>query len=148
MNPSDEKIVQQALQILEAEMSKPGVVLSSPSVVANFLCIKLARAEREVFGVVWLNSQNAVIAVDDLFFGSLTSATVHPREVVKAAFAVNAGGAVLFHNHPSGNILPSEADKRITKRLEEVLDMVDVRVLDHVIVGGVNHYSFAEHGLI
>jgi len=148
MNPSDEKIVSQALNILSQALRQPGAVISSPEAVKQFLTLKLAQEQREIFGVLWLNVQNAVIATDDMFFGTLTSAAVYPREVVKTALQCNAAAMICYHNHPSGRAEPSEADRRITATLEAALALVDVRLLDHIIVGGMKTYSFAESGLI
>lgn len=148
MKSSDAKIVEQALEILACSLRKPGAVMSSPQAVTSYLTLRLARQEREVFGVLWLNVANAVVAEEDLFFGTLTHTSVYPREVVKAALQHNAASMICYHNHPSGRADPSEADKLLTKALTAALALVDVRTLDHIIVGGMATYSFAEHGLI
>ena len=148
MNHSDAQIVAQALEILSRTLRKPGAILSSPSAVKDYLTMRLAQEEREVFGVLWLNVSNAVIEVEDLFFGTLTSTPVYPREVIKAALSHNAAAMICFHNHPSGRAEPSDADKRLTSTLQNALQLVDVRLLDHIIVGGLSTYSFAENGLI
>lgn len=148
MNSSDANTINQALNILSRELRQPGAVLSSPEAVKQFLTLKLAREEREVFGALWLNVQNAVIASDDLFYGTLTQAAVYPREVLKAALMCNAASLICYHNHPSGRCLPSDADLHLTARLKEGLEMIDVRLLDHIIVGGMTTYSFAEHSKI
>lgn len=148
MNSSEEKIVAQALEILSRELRTPGAIMSSPSVVKNYLKLHLATQEREVFGGLWLDVRNSVIAVEDMFFGSLTSAAVYPREVVKSALAKNVAALICFHNHPSGHASPSAADIRLTQTLKEALQLIDVRLLDHIIVGGMSTYSFAENGEI
>lgn len=148
MNTSDANIVAQALEILGRHLREPGAALSSPEHVKSFLTLHLAQLEREQFGVLWLDVKNALIAQDDLFFGTLTSAAVHPREVVKAALKHNAAAMICYHNHPSGRPQPSEADMLLTRTLTQALALVDVRMLDHIIVGGMNTYSFAEHGVI
>lgn len=148
MKSSDAKIVEQALEILARSLRKPGAVMSSPQAVTSYLTLRLARQEREIFGVLWLNVKNAVVATEDLFFGTLTHTSVYPREVLRAALKHNAASVVCFHNHPSGNALPSEADKILTQALKTALAMVEVRMLDHIIVGGTSTYSFAENGLI
>jgi DNA repair protein RadC len=148
MNHSDEKVIANALEILAANLRKPGVALSSPETVKNFLTLQLAGLEREVFGVLWLDVKNQLIAAEDLFYGTLTVASVYPREVVKSALRHNAACALYYHNHPSGSPDPSEADKRLTQNLIQALEMIDVRTLDHIIVGGMNTYSFAENGMI
>ena len=99
--------------------------------------------------MVWLDSQNRVIAHGELFRGTLTQTSVYPREVVKAALACNAGAAILYHNHPSGLGDPSHADQALTTTLKQALALVDVRVLDHFIVAGAaTPVSFAERGLL
>lgn len=148
MQHSDDQIIANALEILATRLRKPGIALSSPQAVKNFLTLQLATLEREVFGVLWLDVKNRLIAAEDLFYGTLTSSTVHPREVVKCALGHNASSIICYHNHPSGAPDPSEADKRLTQILVSTLQLVDVRTLDHIIVGGMATYSFAEHGLI
>jgi DNA repair protein RadC len=109
-------------------------VLTSPALTRDFLRVHLGTCEHEVFGVLHLDSRHRLIAVEDLFRGTISSASVHPREAVKAALAQNAAAVVLYHNHPSGLPEPSAADELITRRLKEALALIDVRVLDHLIV--------------
>lgn len=120
--------------------------LSSPSAVRDFLRLKLAGLGHEVFMGVFLDAQNRVLAVEELFRGSLTQTSVYPREVVKRALAHNAGGLILAHNHPSGVAEPSQADRWLTDQLKAALALVDVKVLDHFIVAGSQGVSFAERG--
>lgn len=148
MNYSDDQIIAQALDILSRNLRKPGVAMTSPQIVKDFLTLQLASLEHEIFGVLWLDAKNALIAAEDLFRGTLMHTSVHPREVVKSALKLNVASLICYHNHPSGHADPSEADKRITQTLSSALQLVDVRILDHIIVGGMNTYSFAEHGLI
>jgi len=122
-------------------------VLTSPALTREFLRMHLAACEYEVFGVLHLDSRHRLIAVEDLFRGTISSASVHPREVVKATLKHNAAAVVLYHNHPSGLSEPSAADELITRRLKEALALIDVRVLDHLIIAEFI-YSFAEHGLL
>ena len=122
-------------------------VLTSPALTRDFLRVHLGACEHEVFGVLHLDSRHRLIAVEDLFRGTINSASVHPREVVKAALKHNAAALVLYHNHPSSQNEPSDADELITRRLREALALIDVRVLDHLIVAE-SIYSFAEHGLL
>ena len=145
---SDDLIIEQALDILSRRIAVPHAVVSSPIAVKKYLILKLAQEEREVFGVLWLNVSNGVIACNDLFFGTLTHASVYPREVVKSALKHNAAAAIYYHNHPSGNTTPSEADKHLTESLKIAMDLVDVRSLDHIIVAGTRTLSFAEEGLM
>ena len=122
---------------------------ASPSKVRDWLRLKLATRQNEVFIVLWLDAQNRLIKADELFSGTLTSTSVYPREVVKAALTNNAAAAILAHNHPSGISEPSRADEMLTRRLKEALAMVDVKLLDHFIVAGnTPPLSFAERGLL
>jgi DNA repair protein RadC len=100
-----------------------------------------------VFAVMFLDNQHRLIAFEELFFGTIDSASVYPREVLKAALKVNAAALIFAHNHPSGDATPSQADKQITQRLKEALALVDIRVLDHIVVGD-SAISFAERGLL
>ncbi len=142
-----------AFQILEsaasivAEKFSDKDVYSDPDLTKEFLMYKLSGHEREVFAVMFLNSQNELIEYNELFSGTINSAAVYPREVVKHALKVNASAVIFAHNHPSGKSEPSEADKQITTRLNAALSLVDIRVLDHIVVGR-TPVSFAERGLI
>jgi DNA repair protein RadC len=101
----------------------------------------------EVFCCVFLDSKNRVICVEDLFFGSLNSAHIYPREVLKKVLEHNAAAVIFAHNHPSGNPEPSEADKNITQHLRDALALIDVRVLDHIVIGD-TAVSFEQRGLL
>jgi DNA repair protein RadC len=116
--------------------------------VRDYLNLRLKGMEYEVFAVVLLNNKHVPIKYLELFRGTIDGASVHPREVVKEALAANAAAVILAHNHPSGCSEPSMADQRITQRLREALALVDVRVLDHLIVGSGEAVSFAERGLL
>lgn len=116
--------------------------------VKTYLRLHLGSLGHEVFAVLFLDAQLRLIALETLFQGSLTSTTVHPREVVKRALALGAGSVALAHNHPSGHAEPSRADEMLTRRLAEALALVDVRVVDHFIVGAGEVVSFAERGLL
>jgi DNA repair protein RadC len=146
MTSSDEKIVARAIKILMKELSAPGELLAAPSTVKRYLSLRLARKENEVFGTLWLNAKNELISDEVIFFGTLNQTAVHPREIVKKALACNAASLVCYHNHPSRHSAPSEADRHLTTMLQSALQLVEVRLLDHIIVGGLETYSFAEHG--
>jgi DNA repair protein RadC len=123
-------------------------VLSSPGKTRRFLRYHLQEQRREVFCCLFLDSQNALIRCEDLFWGTLDGAAVYPREVVARALQLGAAAVILAHNHPSGVAEPSQADRRITQRIQAALALVDIRVLDHLIVGRGEPYSFAEGGLL
>jgi DNA repair protein RadC len=131
-----------------AEEIKLTDALSSPQAVRDYLKLTLARLPHEVFVAVFLTSQNRVIAVEELFRGSLTQTSVYPREIVKRALAHNAASVIMAHNHPGGNAEPSRADLDLTKALAAALALVDVRVLDHFVVAPGSALSFAEQGLL
>jgi DNA repair protein RadC len=132
-----------------AEEMKNRDLLSSPNAVRDWLKLRLGGLAHEVFGALWLDAQNRLIAWDELFRGTLTQTSVYPREVVKQALARNAAAVVLAHNHPSGVAEPSAADEMLTRSLREALTLVDVRLLDHFIVAGrAAPLSFAERGLL
>lgn len=125
-----------------------GEGLLDPASTRRFLKSKLRRYDREVFACLFLDNQHRVITYEELFFGTIDGASVHPREVVKRVLYHNAAAVIFAHNHPSGIAEPSQADQRITERLKSALLLVDVRVLDHMIVGDSEVMSFAETGLI
>lgn len=131
-----------------AEELKTQTVLSSPDKTRQFLQLNMQGLEHEQFACVWLDSQHQIITFEVLFKGTLDAAAVYPREVVKAALRHNAAAVILAHNHPSGVAEPSQADQLITDRLKEALSLVEVRVLDHLIVGQGVVVSFAERGLL
>jgi len=144
----ENEVVREALRIILSRLRTFGAPLTSPALVKQYLTLRMATLEHEEFGVIWLNSCRKVIAVEDMFRGTLTQTSVYPREVVKAALAHNACACIVYHNHPSGNPEPSSADERLTSSLKDALSLVDVRVLDHIIVAGDKTCSFAERGLI
>ncbi|MDR0780432.1 MAG: DNA repair protein RadC [Pseudomonadales bacterium] len=144
---SAEQILEAARHVIDQKMQR-GASCSSPATVREYLRAKLANFEHEVFAVMFLDSRHCLIEYVEMFRGTLDSAAVYPREVVKEALRFNAAAIVMTHNHPSGNPEPSEADKMMTKRLKDALALVDVRTLDHVIVAGGSTLSFAERGLI
>lgn len=142
----EDAIIERAMRILASRMKKPGVVLSNPPTGRTFLCLKLGHYEHEVFTVLYLDVKNRVIACEAMFSGTLTHTSVYPREIIKAALRHNAAGVILAHNHPSGDTEPSAADMRLTEAIKHAAELVDLRVLDHIIVAGTESYSMAEHG--
>jgi DNA repair protein RadC len=150
--------VQRALQTVEAaralvraelsEVMRERDAMRSPTAVRDFLRLMLKDQEFESFWVIFLDSQNRVLTAEAMFRGTLSQTSVYPREVVKRALQVNAAGLILAHNHPSGLAEPSEADRILTRALREALALIDVRVLDHFVVGSGMTVSFAERGLL
>ena len=123
-------------------------VLSSPQEVKDFLRLQLAHEEHEVFAVMFLDVQNQLLQFEPMFRGTLSQTSVYPREIVKRALAVQASAVILAHNHPSGIAEPSRADEFLTHSLKQALALIDVRVIDHLVVGGDQAVSFAERGLL
>ena len=123
-------------------------VFKSPQAVRDYLVLKLGSLTKEVFLVLFLDTQNRLLATEEMFNGSLSETSVYPREVVKRALHHNAASVIFAHNHPSGIAKQSQADELITNQLKQALALVDVRVLDHFIVAGNNTLSFSERGLI
>ena len=145
---TEQEIIDRALNILDTRLRKPERAFNNPKDVTRFLTLQFKALEHESFRIMLLDTQHRLLELKELFRGTIDGAAVYPREVVKTALAFNASAVILSHNHPSGCPEPSEADKRITRRLQDALQLVDIRVLDHIVVGGTQSYSFAEHGLI
>ena len=143
----EDAIIDRAIEILHARAMR-GNYLTSPADVIRYLTVSLSGLGHEVFGCIWLDSQHGVIEDDELFRGTLSQTSVYPREVMKSALRLNAAAVVLYHNHPSGKPEPSRADEHLTRTLAAALTLIDVRVLDHIVVGGGRSVSFAEKGLI
>ena len=144
---ADLHIIAQAKNILYRAM-KTGPVFGSPQVVKDFLQLQIGHLAREVFGVLYLDAQQRLIDFVIEFQGTLTQTSVYPREIVKRALELNAASVILSHNHPSGALEASRADELLTQTLKSSLQLVDVRVLDHMIVSVSGSMSFAEKGLI
>ena len=141
-------IIHQAITLLEQRIFKAGPMLNSPTTVRDYLHLKLVGEPNEVFAVVFLNSQHQVLAYEPMFKGTVDQTSVYPRVLVQRALALNASAVILAHQHPSGMTVPSAADQALTDRLKAALAIVDVRVVDHFIVGKGTPYSFAESGLL
>lgn len=149
VSAEEDAVIAQALAIIERRQRRPDAyVFDSPKQVKDYLCLRLGSLEHEVFTIVFLDAQHRLIACVEMFRGSLSQASVYPREVVKEALRHNAGAVILAHNHPSGMPEPSRADEHLTHSLKAALALVDVRVLDHMIVSGAAAVSFAERGLL
>lgn len=148
----EDAVIAEALNIIESRiygrLDKDGAQLTAPWIAVDYLTLKYAELPYEVFSVTWLNSQHRVIKHEELFRGTVDSAAVYPREVVRRAIETEASSVVLSHNHPGLGAEESDSDRQITKRLQEALGMIDVKVIDHIIVAGTEHVSFAEKGLM
>ncbi|PAU61382.1 hypothetical protein BZL41_14260 [Pseudomonas sp. PIC25] len=129
-----------------AERIRRDSALESPQAVRDYLKARLRHEHHEVFACLFLDAKHRVLAFEVLFHGTIDGASVYPRQVVKRALAHNAAALILTHNHPSGVAEPSQADRHLTQRLKEALALIDVRVLDHFIVGDGEPLSLAEHG--
>ena len=145
---SDDWIIRQAIALLEQRVFKAGPLLDQPQAVKDYLRLKLVAEPNEVFAIVFMNSQHRVLAYEPMFKGTLDSTAVYPRVVVQRALELNAGAVIFSHQHPSGCTEPSSADRVLTDRLKAALALIDVRVLDHIIVGQGTPYSFAESSLL
>lgn len=140
-------VLEMARRALEEKL-KNGDILSSPESVREYLRLSLQGKQHEVFVGIFLDAQNRIIATEELFKGTLTQASVYPREIVKRVLHHNAAAIIFAHNHPSGLAEPSQADEVLTTSLKQALALVDVKVLDHFVVGSDSAMSFAERGLI
>ena len=127
---------------------RPGQELTSPDATRDYLRLCLGDRKNEVFGALFLDNKHRVICNEELFTGSISSASVYPRVVMQRVLECNANALMLYHNHPSGDPEPSQADISITKRITEVLQLIDVRVLDHFVVGSQGSVAFTERGLL
>ncbi len=143
---SDEII--SAARACVASKVRRGADLCSPKAARDYLVLRFGQLRHEVFCVIYLDSRHRVLDCQDLFRGTIDGASVYPREVVKEALQRNAAACVLVHNHPSGVAEPSTADEQITRRLQAALQLVDIRIVDHLIVAGGEVTSFAERGLL
>ena len=143
----DQDTIALALNIIHKRLgSTEKLTISGPNDVKNYLVLQLTEQEREVFAVMFMDNRHRLIKYEELFYGTIDGASVYPHEVVKAALKHNAAAIVIAHNHPSGIPKPSKADIAITKRLKDACKLVDIRLLDHVIVGGIETHSLAEKG--
>ncbi|MDB5971118.1 MAG: radC [Hydrocarboniphaga sp.] len=142
-----DEVLHRARRVLSHRVRR-GTAFSSPQVSRDYLSLRLGSLEHEVFVVVMLDTQHRLIEVLEMFRGTIDGAAVYPREVVKEALARNAAAVIFAHCHPSGVAEPSAADRLLTDRLKAALALVEVRVLDHLVVGGDTIVSFSERGLL
>jgi len=148
MNKKEKDVINSALSILDKHLRVVDFTASEPSVVKNYLRLRLELVEREIFAVLFLDNAHQLIDYTEMFTGTINEAPVYPREVAKRALILNAAAVILAHNHPSGLVDPSQSDRDITSRLKETLSLFEISVLDHIIVGKGKTSSFAERGLL
>jgi DNA repair protein RadC len=144
----EDEVIAKALVILDSRMRTPGQTFDAPDAVKAFLSLAIGEKPHEVFGVLFLDVHNRLLAFEEMFQGTLTQTSVYPREVVLRALHHQASAVVLSHNHPSGALEPSRADELLTQTLKTTLAFVDVRVLDHIIVSHGSALSMAERGIL
>lgn len=147
ISENEKKVLKRAARIMEREM-RYGDTLSSPAKVREFLNYRFALLEHEVFAMIALDNRHRVIEYVELFRGTVDGAAVYPREVMKEVLQLNAAAVIFSHNHPSGVAEPSDADITITRKLSDALALIDVRVLDHLVIGHNASTSLAERGLL
>ncbi|HEX4501632.1 MAG TPA: DNA repair protein RadC [Scandinavium sp.] len=145
--PNEQRVIRRALRLLEKYQRQRNDSFTSTCFIKIWLQLQMAHQEREVFIVMYLDNQHCLLERETLFTGTLSHTEVHPREVVKSALKHNAAAVILAHNHPSGTTEISQQDKHITQRIMKALALVEVRVLDHLVVGN-EVVSFAELGLL
>ena len=145
---NEDWIVQQAIVLLERRVFKAGPRLERPAAVRDYLRLKLVAEPNEIFVVVFMNSMHDVLAVEPMFHGTINATSVYPRVVLQRALQLNAAAVIFAHQHPSGTTEPSNADRLLTEQLKTALALIDVRVLDHFVIGQGAPYSFAESGIL
>ena len=145
----EEKIIEQALDIIDNRFNALNgeIILSSES-AKSYASLKLSAQKKEVFAALFLNTQGAVMKYIEFFYGTIDQCSVYPREILRACIEYDVQKVILMHNHPSGLTEPSQADRQITRDIMEALKYIDVAVIDHLIFGGSDCYSFAERGIL
>lgn len=144
----EDRLIARALRVVHARWVAPTTTLTCCSTSRQFFALRLSGLDREVFEAAFLDSRHRLLVAERLFLGTLSSSEVHPREVAKRALHHNAAAVIVAHNHPTGDPTPSRADATLTQRLRAALDLVGVRLLDHIVVGHGATVSFSESGLL
>lgn len=145
---SESEVITAAISFMEAKAIYRNESVTSPGVSKDIFNLRIGAREEEVFAVLFLDTQHRVIETVEMFHGTIDSCCIYPRTVVKKALELNASRCIFSHNHPGGEVTPSEPDKRLTERLQSALALVDITVLDHIIVSHGKSFSFAESGLL
>ncbi|HBL7323257.1 DNA repair protein RadC [Enterobacter kobei] len=140
-----DEIINQAREILTQRLYRTDA-LTSPQDTASYLALQPGDQEQEVFSVIFLDNQNHVLRYQEMFHGNIATTTVYPREIARLALKLNAAAIICSHNHPSGNAKPSTQDKSLTLGIQKVMELIEVRLVDHIVVGGGQTVSFAERG--
>ncbi|CAM8819989.1 JAB domain-containing protein [Burkholderia pseudomallei] len=148
LTPAEHQLIHEAIAVLERRLFQRGPALSTPQDVVDYLRLTMTREDREVFTVVFLDTRHRVIAVEPLFFGTIDGTPVMPRVILHRALLLNSAAIIVAHNHPSGDTVPSGADRVLTDALITLLRWVDMRLLDHFILGQGDPFSFAKAGLL
>jgi DNA repair protein RadC len=143
---TEQTTIDAALAIIAKRLRSTGVALTEPQAASDYCRLRLGALEHEVFAVLFLDSRHRVICFEEIFRGTIDGSEVHPREVVKRALELNAAALIMTHNHPSGSLEFSAADRAVTARLKQALALVEVRVLDHILVAAGGTQSLARHG--
>lgn len=141
-------VMELARRYLEDVMLRKSEALTSPNRIREFLCHHLGDRRREVFGCIFMDNKNRVIEYKEIFSGTIDSTIVFPREIMRIALELNAVCLILVHNHPSGSVRPSTGDKKVTKLIQDACEIMDMKLLDHIIVSGNRSLSFMEEGLL
>lgn len=146
MTQEEQNVINNAVAILDKHVKKHQFKIPDSKGVIDYIRLKIELREREVFGVIFLTAKYDIIAFEELFLGTIDETQVHPREIVKRALMLNAAAVILTHNHPSGDSKPSYADILITRKLMNALSFVDIKVVDHIVIGSGSYASLAERG--
>lgn len=149
MNTSERSIIDAAIQLIRDKVNHKDEqqAITGHEYAADLLKLSIGHLEREEFWCIWLDTKHRIIHAGPVATGTLSACHVYPREIAREALNLNASAVIVSHNHPSGDHSPSTSDLKLTERLKNVFELLEVRLLDHIIIGGANHYSFADHGL-
>ncbi|CDG98584.1 conserved hypothetical protein [Xenorhabdus bovienii str. puntauvense] len=141
-------IIEKAIEIMDKKIKKYDFFVSGPDDIRTWLRLNYEQKEREVFGIILLNNTNAILHTEYMFFGTIDRVSVYSREIIKLIIQKNAAFIILVHNHPAGDPKPSDADVEITKKINDAVSLIDVKLVDHLIVGNNDIFSFSERGLL